>query len=132
MAHLARKSDRRTHDRFVVPGAAVSWVPRSQEFLPDETWPLSDISKGGLSFLTNDPPTVGLEISLLVFLPTKTQTLELIGTVVYSIPRGPGLTYAFRVGVELKPFAQSDGGNSVESLDVIETLKRFYGRRKGK
>jgi Tfp pilus assembly protein PilZ len=82
--------------------------------------------------LTNDPPTVGSDISLVVLLPAKTQTLELLGTVVYSIPRGPRLTYGYRVGVELKPFAQSDDGNSVESLDMLETLKRTYGSRKGK
>ncbi len=93
---------------------------------------MSDISKGGLSFLTNDPPTVGSEISLLVLFPAKPQTIELLGTVVYSIPRGPRLTYGYRVGVEFKPFAPSDGGNPVEILDVIETLKRTYGRRQGK
>ncbi len=129
---MARKFDRRNHDRFTVPGAAVSWSHGSRESLPDETWPLSDISKGGLSFLTNDPPAVGLEISLLVFLPATTQTLELAGTVVYSIPRGPRLTYGYRVGVEWKPFAQSDGGNPIESLEVIETLRRTYGKRKRK
>ncbi len=82
--------------------------------------------------MTNDPPTVGSDISLVVLLPNQTQTLELLGTVVYSIPRGPRLTYGYRVGVELKPFTQSDDGNSVESLDVIEALKRTYGRRKSK
>jgi len=132
LAQLASNFDRRSHDRLVVPGATVSWALKGRESLPHETGPLSDISEGGLAFLTNDPPTAGLEISLVVFLPPKSQTLELLGIVAYSIPRGPGLTYAYRVGVALKPSAHSGDGNAAESLAVIQTLKQTFGKRKGR
>jgi len=124
---FGRKLGRRTHNRFVVRGAAVSWVLNGQRPFPDETLPLSDISRGGLSFLTNDPPTAGSEIVLLILLPNKTDTLELLGKVVYSISRGPRLTYGYRVGVEFKPFAESAGCNSRGALDVIEALERRHG-----
>lgn len=127
---LGRKFGRRAFRRFAVPGAAVSWAPTARKSVAGETWPLSDIGRGGLSLLTNNPLAAGSEISILVFLPKKTQPFELLGKVAYSIARGPGLTYRYRVGVEFRPFAQSEGCNPLQSLKAIEALERTYGKRK--
>jgi len=129
---LGRKLGRRAHDRFVVPGAVVSWVPIGQKSIAPETSPLSDISRGGLSLLTNEPTTVGSEITLRLFLPKKTVSLDLLGKVIYCNARGPNLTYGYRIGVELMPFAKTAGCNSLQSLDTIEALERTYGKRKRK
>ena len=129
---FGRKLGRRSYDRIIIPGAIVSWVLTGQKSFSDQTSPLSDITKGGLSFLTNDPPTVGSEITLRIFLPKKTGTFDLIGKVIYSRARGPRLTYGYRIGVELIPFTQTDGCNSLQSLSMIEALIRKYGKRKWK
>ena len=132
LQELGRKLGRRRRDRFIIPGATVSWVLAGQQPFPDETSPLSDISRDGVSLLTNDPPTVGAEITIRVFLPQKTENFDLLGKVIYCNPRGPRLTYGYRIGVELLPFAQTDGCNSLQSLDMIEALERKYGKRKRK
>ncbi len=127
---ISRKFGQRAHVRFTVPGAAVSWMLQGQESFAETSMPLSDISRGGLAFLANEPPEIGSEIFIHIFLPQHKETLELLGRVVYSIPRGPGLIYRFRVGVELKSFAPTDGHNPPHSLKVIETFEWKYAKRR--
>jgi Tfp pilus assembly protein PilZ len=129
LKRFGRRLGRRVSNRFVVPGAAVSWVSTGQDSDPNMNWPLSDIGRGGLSLLTNNPPAVGSEISLLVLFPKKPEPVELSGSVIYSVPRGPRLTYRYRVGVRFEAFAQSGNCNSLKSLSVIEELERTYGKR---
>jgi hypothetical protein len=129
---LGRNLGRRAHNRFSIPGAAISWAPSGQESSSEKTFPLSDIGRGGLSLLTNNPPNIGSEISIRVFLPPKKEKIDLVGKVIYAISRGPRLTYGYRVGVEFMPFEEKAGGNSPELVDVIERLERKYGRHRKK
>lgn len=92
--------------------------------------PLSDISRGGLSFLANNPPEIGTEIFLQIFLPQNSETLELLGRVVYSNSRGPGLIYRYRVGIEVKSFVQSGDANTPHPLKVIEAFEWKYAPRR--
>jgi Tfp pilus assembly protein PilZ len=126
---LSHKLGRREYNRFIIPGATISWKLVGQESFPDRTSPLSDISKGGLSLLTNDPPSVGSDVSLLISVPQKAETFELLGKVIYSVARGPRLTYKYRVGVALQPFDQPEG-NSLQSLTQLEALEKIFGKHK--
>jgi len=126
---IKRKFGRRTYDRFSIPGATVAWTYLGQDFVPDETLPLSDISMKGLSLLANNPPEVDSDISIRIHLPKEPGSLELAGKVIYSINRGPNLTFEYRVGVELKPFSKTEGDNSPQSQEIIEELEQMYGKR---
>jgi hypothetical protein len=101
----------------------------TQDSFPDETMPLSDISRFGLSLLANTPPEVNSVVSLRIILPKQNESLDLIGKVVYAIFRGPGLTYEYRVGIELNPFSASEGDNPPELQQKIEELEQTYGKR---
>ncbi len=79
--------------------------------------------------MTNDPPSVGSNVSLQVTAPQKSENLELLGKVIYCVSRGPRLTYKYRVGVELRPFDQPDG-NSLKALRQIEDLEQVFGKHK--
>jgi hypothetical protein len=127
---FSRKLGRREYGRFVIPGAAVSWKEAGHDTFPDQAVPLSDISRGGISLLTNNPPGVGADLSLLILLPKETGKIELLGKVIYSVARGPRLTYKYRVGVELRPFEKSDGCNTLEALTQIDVLEKKFGKRK--
>lgn len=131
LQQLRRKLGRREFDRFTIPGAVVSCMRTGQESFPDARCPLSDISKAGLSFLTNEPPDIGSSVSLRVFLPQDQEALELSGIVVYCIPRGPRLTYRYRVGVESNILSQFEGEKSPKLLKTIEDSERKHGKRKG-
>jgi hypothetical protein len=132
LQHLRRMLGRRTFGRFTIPGAVVSCMWNGQESSPDARWPLSDVSRAGLSFLTNAPPDVGSDVSLRVFLPQDNEALELSGIVVYCIQRGPRLTYRYRVGIESETLRQFQGENPPQLLKKIEASERKYGKRKGK
>jgi len=125
---IGRKFGRRSHDRFSIPGATISWSYIGKENSPDETMPLSDISRFGLSLLTNTPPEICSDVILKIDLPRKLGNLELFGSTVYSIFRGPGLTYEYRVGVALKPFSDAEGDNSLQAEEVIAKLEELYGK----
>jgi hypothetical protein len=127
---LSRKLGRRAYSRFIIPGAAIFWKTVGQKSFSDQNSPLSDISRGGLSFLTNDPPSVESEVALSILLPKTKEKVELFGKVKYSTLRGPRLTYTHRVGVELWPFDNSDNCNSLQTLQQIEALEKEYGERK--
>jgi len=126
---IGRKFGKRACERFSIPGATISWVYRGQGTFPEEDTPLSDISRNGLSFLTNDPPEVDSTIHARLQFPKDPGQLELFGRTVYSIFRGPGLTYEYRIGVELSPFSQEEKDNTLESQKVIEQLEETYGKR---
>jgi hypothetical protein len=130
LKELSRRFGQRAFVRFTVPGAAVSWMPDRKEPFAEAGMPLSDISRGGLSFLSNEPPIIESEIFLQIFLPQNNETLELLGRVVYSIPRGPGLIYKYRVGIELKSFIQPERENSPHPLKVIEAFEWRYAKRR--
>ncbi len=130
LAKLGRQLGIRACNRFTIPGATVSWTANGQESGPDKFWPLSDISAKGLSFLTNDPLPVKSELLFVIALPNHTDTLEVRGEVAYSTPRGPRLTYGYRVGVEFESFAQPENGNSASAPEAIKALERIYGKRK--
>jgi hypothetical protein len=125
---LGRKLGRRAHKRFIIPGAVLSWKLEVQDGYSNPKLPMSDISQGGLSFLADNPPSVESDIFVKIWLPPrKLETLELTGKVKYSIPRGPSLTYGYRIGVELRSFEEKDGSNSLQKLAKIEALEKKYG-----
>jgi hypothetical protein len=72
---------------------------------------------------------VEADVRLLVSLPKHPEQIELHGRTIYAIQRGPGLTYEFRVGIQLRPFSDNEGDNSPQILEVIQELEQMYGKR---
>ena len=126
---IGKKFGRRVYDRFSIPGATISWKNMDQDSFPDESLPLSDMSRFGLSLLSNTPPEVNSVVFLRILLPKHSEILDLMGKVVYAIYRGPGLTYEYRVGIDLKPFSENEGDNPPGVLQKIEELEQMYGKR---
>ena len=116
--------------RFVVPGATISCKDRGfwhwKGFAPEERSPVVNISRTGLAFLTDSPPKTNRVILLFSF-SEKEEPISLEGRVVYSLPRGNGLAYRYRVGVEFSPFSARKGHNSLVSLGVLEYLEKTHG-----
>jgi hypothetical protein len=80
----SRKYDQRAFIRFTVPGAAVSWKSDGQNSFSEADMPLADISRGGLAFLSNNPPAVESNIFIQIFLPQGKEYLNC--SVELSIP----------------------------------------------
>ena len=129
LKELSRKLGRRAFKRFSIPGAVIFWVQGRQEPFPESSSPLSDISRGGLSFLANEPPPIGSDISLRIVLPKNKETLDLSGRVVYTLLRSPRLTYRYHIEVDLQTLEQSESGASPET-QTIEAFEHKYGKRR--
>ena len=126
---MSRKFGRRAKNRFSIPGATVSWAYKEEEIPAEETTPLSDISLNGLSLLTNTPPQEGSDIFLRVNLPKQPGCVDFHARTIYSMFRGPGLTYEYRVGTQFKPFSDAEGDNAPQSKEILEELEQLYGKR---
>jgi hypothetical protein len=125
---LGRKFGQRANGRLFIPGAAVAWKLAGQEAFSESRSPLSDLSTGGLAFLTNNPPDLGSEVTIRVTIPPKSESFELQGEVKYSEMRGAKLTFKYRIGVELHPFKEAEGCNNALVLDKLKALEKALGK----
>jgi hypothetical protein len=116
--------------RFVIPGATLNfrvrgfWHRKGQ--VSTEKSPVVNISRRGLAFLTDNPPSAN-RVTVLVKYAENEDPMSLDGRVVYSLPRGTGLAYRFRVGVEFSPFSPKKGHNSLVSQGLLEYLEKIHG-----
>ena len=122
----------RKSPRFAIAMAVISYKKsgfwqRRINFAGDAKCPVLDISKGGLSFLTDRPPK-SRRVSLLLKYSERDDAINLEGTIVYSVPRGDELYYRYRVGVKFNPFSSRRGHNALDALFLLDRLEKTYGR----
>ncbi|HWR57579.1 MAG TPA: PilZ domain-containing protein [Thermodesulfovibrionales bacterium] len=123
------KIERRSCERFSVPGSTISY--RSQGLFsrfrsrPPESHPMLDLSKGGLSFLTDRRPRLGEKLSLLVSCPDWSSPILVSGKVVY-VGGSPVRSYKYRIGFQFNPYGPEKGRNSLESLNRLDELEKTY------
>ena len=122
--------ERRACRRFVILGATVVVQVRglleSQKPVPDDVYPVVDLSKGGICFFSDRAPKEDKEVTLLLNFSEHGGPLLLEGKVIY-ISVNKGISYQYRVGVQFKPFGNRDGYNPVDRLTKLEELEKTYG-----
>ena len=126
--------ERRTCERFVIPGSTIAYTlhgffKKHQPF-PDKFYPVTDLSKGGISFLSDIPLRENKELSVLLNISEKDSPLQLEGKIAY-IGLNSGVSYRYRIGIQFKPFGTKEGLNSLDNLKQLEELEKTYsGERK--
>lgn len=114
--------------RFSVPGATISFdqgfLGHRRQFASERS-PVLDLSKGGISFLTNRPPK-STRVSLLLSYSENEEPIRLEGRIVYFVTRGTRFSHRFRVGVAFAPFSPRKGHNSPETLNLLDKLEKTY------
>jgi len=122
--------ERRTCERFVIPGATIAYKLHGffKKHLPftDKLYPTTDLSKGGISFLSDTPLSENKELSVLLNIPEKESPIQFEGKVAY-ISLDSGASYRYRIGVQFKPFGTKEGLNSLDNLKDLEKLEKTYG-----
>jgi hypothetical protein len=113
--------------RFVVLGATISRKKSDfrhlrNDFASEERLPVVDISKLGISFLTDNLLTSS-SVSLLLQYSDHENLICLKGRVAYSLPCGMGHSYRYQVGVRFDPFSTKKDDNPVKALRILEKLK---------
>ncbi len=121
------RKDTRAEPRRIIPGATVSYLLQSngiQESASPTYYPISDLSKGGLAFLSDLPLQPGERVSLSLNCIQRKDELCLEGYIVYTLAVEIA-GYQYRVGVRFVPFDEREGFNPPETLDALtELIKR--------
>lgn len=121
--------ERRVCERFVIPGSSVTYkvhgfFTRNQPFT-ESLYPVTDLSKGGLSFLTDNPLKENKEASILLHTSEKENPIQLEGKIAYVVINTAG-SYRYRIGFKFKPFGTKEGFNPLENLKRLEELEKIH------
>ena len=122
--------EKRACERFIIPGSAVAYkvhgfFTRNQPFT-DSLYPVTDLSKGGLSFLSDTPLKENKEVSILLHTSEKENPVQLEGKIAYVVINPAG-SYRYRVGLKFLPFGTKNGFNPLENLKRLEELEKTFG-----
>lgn len=124
-----RGIERRTCERFEVPGATLCYrreglLPFSKEYT-EECFPIVDISRGGLRFLSETMLKVDAMLSLKVTLPGDETPLLIKGRVSWASVN-PGVSYKYQIGIQFEPYGDKKSENDPESLRRITALEQKF------
>jgi hypothetical protein len=120
-----RVHERRSCERFDIPGALVSY--RQEGFLRsgkyhEESSPLFDVSRGGLRFVSDTLLKVDMKVTVRITVPEGDVPLELRGRVRW-VDVNPGRSYKYQIGVQFAPYGNGKGENDPEVLRQIIALE---------
>ena len=136
---MADSADERRHKRFHVTGSFAKVECKSFEVedasarvrgeglipaivgYPDRRYELLNISKGGLSFESNDVFKRGQRVWVELHMPGLDGPLELRGVVRWR--RGVMGSEVFKVGVQFSPFGERRGLNTMAALEKLRDLE---------
>jgi len=114
----------RAEPRRVIPGATITYALQGQETRRSGStgpYPIFDLSRGGMAFLSDSPLKPGRRISLFLECLAGDDALRLEGDVVYSLAVEK-TSYSYRIGVRFVPFEAREGCNPPESLELLTKL----------
>jgi Tfp pilus assembly protein PilZ len=123
-----RKIEKRACERFVIPGATMHYKKKTFFFRRDydeNSYPLFDISRGGLRFLTQERLAVGTEIYMEVLAPGEEGPLVVTGRVTWN-SQNPEKSYKYQIGIQFAPYGEQRHYNPPEALKkIIAWEERF-------
>ena len=123
-----REAERRACERFVVPGATVYCKEEGFFFrrkYTDDFYPVSDISLGGLRYLSQKPLIDNAKVSLKIVLPGEDATMEIKGRVKWVSPN-PEKSYKYVIGIQFEPYGTRKGNNDPRSRKRLEILEQKF------
>ena len=123
-----RIEERRACERFIVPGAVINYKEEglffSGKYLED-AFPVSDISRGGVGFLSNAPLKIDADVTMKIIIPGEGAPLILKGRVRW-ISLNPGKSYKYQIGIQFAAYGKHRGDNDHEILRRIIALEKQF------
>lgn len=114
-------------ERFNIPGATLFYKkkPRlwGKEDYSDDYFPVLDISRGGLKFLSNDRISPGSEVTLKLVFPNLEDAQPEIQAVVRWISRNREESYRYQTGVSFNAYGPGKKENPEEILSLLKSLE---------
>ncbi|MFB0566072.1 MAG: PilZ domain-containing protein [Candidatus Aminicenantaceae bacterium] len=124
-----RGIERRGCTRFSIPGATVRYKQKihlfSKEEYIEEDYPVLNISRGGILFLSQDRIDIASKINLKIFIPDEQDALIIMGRVRWVL-HNPGVSYKYQIGIQFNPYGKKKGHNSPELLEKIIALEKKH------
>jgi len=120
--------DRRTCERFVIPGATVYFKKEKLFFkkaFTENPHPLFDISRGGLRFLSQSPLKNDVDMLLKLVIPGDELPIIVRGTVMW-LSINPGKSYKYQIGVQFNPYGKRSGENDPGILERLSALEQRF------
>jgi len=120
----AENQSRRAEPRKTIPGATVTYFlhgNRIRKSRSSASYPIFDLSRGGMAFLSDRPLKPGRRISLFLKCLDTTDAIRVEGDVVYSLAVDIA-GYQYRTGVRFVPFEPREGCNPPETLEILTRL----------
>lgn len=120
--------EKRKCERFVLAGATVYYRKKSRFLKRDfgkDFYPLFDISRGGLRFLSHDRMPVGTRVTIKIVQPEE-EPLVMEGTVIWS-GLHDGKSYKCEIGIQFAPYGEQEDYNHPEALRRITLWEERFG-----
>ncbi|MBN1663678.1 MAG: PilZ domain-containing protein [Deltaproteobacteria bacterium] len=121
-----KEAERRTCDRFVIPGATVTYKKDTLFRNPDYSYyeyPVYNISKGGINFFCDNSLIHGVSLILKLTIPDEEEII-IRGKVAW-ITMNMGESWKYQVGVQFEPYGEKRGQNS---HDILEKINLWEGK----
>lgn len=120
-------SNKRTCRRFEIPGAEGRYKKTGLQVVVkgfSKPFPVANVSKGGLAFMTKEKLKKGQKITIQLVAPNEPplNLRSLIRRVEWSVANKASM-----VGVEFMPFGNRAGGNTTDALNILRRLDEQYG-----
>jgi hypothetical protein len=116
-------AERRSCRRFQPPGAAVDWQSTAGRNQGGTDCPIGDLARGGVRFLTPDPPREGALVKMTVNIPGESASLVLEGRVVWTHLSGGQF---HQVAVAFEPYSPAPGDNDPATLERLIALEARF------
>jgi hypothetical protein len=121
--------EKRECHRFNIPGTTLYYKKDSMFHhkgpYPDKYYPVLDISRGGLRFLTNERPQIGLPVEVRISVPEADYQPEIKG-VVRWVSRNLEKSYRYQTGVVFNAYGDKKKENPSEILSFIQSLEQDH------
>ena len=118
--------EKRLCHRFNIPGTTLYYrktkMLREKGEFTDDYYPVLDISRGGLRFLTNERPKIGLAVKVKIAVPEADYQPEVRGVVSW-VSRNREKSYRYQTGVSFNPYGDGRKEKSSEILTFIQSLE---------
>jgi len=115
--------------RFHAPGATLCYRKKARFWrkgaYSEDHYPVLDISRGGVKFLSNHRLKVGQSVEARIHIPETEQILK-IAAVVRWVGKNPEASYRFQTGIAFAPYGSGKNDNPPELLERIRELEAAY------
>jgi hypothetical protein len=116
--------------RFSIPGTTLFYkkkppIWRKGEYT-DDFFPVLDISRGGLKFLSNDRMSPGAELTIKLVFPHSGDEQPEIKAIVRWISRNREESYRYQTGVSFNAYGPGKKENPEEILSLLKSLESSH------